>query len=100
IRDRNVTGVQTCALPICAEADVGVAAASILARDAFLRWLDQASKTLGVTLPKGASPKVIETARSLKSRAGADILKEYAKVSFKKIGRASCRESGGRGGGG
>src|SRR2546426_1117393 len=68
-----------------AEADVGVAAASILARDGFLRWLDQASKTLGVTLPKGASPKVIETARSLVSRAGADILKDYAKVSFKTM---------------
>jgi len=68
-----------------AEADVGVAAASILARDAFLQWLDRASKTLGVTLPKGASPKVIETARSLKSRAGADSLKEYAKVSFKTM---------------
>jgi ribonuclease HIII len=68
-----------------AEADVGVAAASILARDGFLRWLDQASKTLGVTLPKGASPQVIETARSLVSRAGADVLKEYAKVSFKTM---------------
>jgi len=68
-----------------AEADVGVAAASILARDAFLQWLDRASKTLGVTLPKGASPKVIETARSLKSRAGVDSLKEYAKVSFKTM---------------
>ena len=68
-----------------AEADVGVAAASILAREGFLRWLDQASRTLGVTLPKGASPKVIETARQLVSRSGADGLKEYAKVSFKTM---------------
>ncbi len=68
-----------------AEADVGVAAASILARDGFLRWLDQASKTLGVTLPKGASPKVIDTARMLVDRAGADSLKDYAKVSFKTM---------------
>ena len=68
-----------------AEADVGVAAASILARDAFLRWLDRASKTLGVTLPKGASPKVIEIGRLLVSRAGPDRLKEYAKVSFKTM---------------
>ena len=68
-----------------AEADVGVAAASILARDGFLRWLDQASRTLGVTLPKGASPKVIATARQLVSRSGADSLKEYAKVSFKTM---------------
>jgi ribonuclease HIII len=68
-----------------AEADVGVAAASILARDGFLRWLDQAGRSLGVTLPKGASPKVIETARMLVSRNGADSLKEYAKVSFKTM---------------
>jgi ribonuclease HIII len=68
-----------------AEADVAVAAASILARDAFLRWLDQAGKALGLTLPKGASPKVIETGRLLVSRTGADTLKDYAKVSFKTM---------------
>jgi ribonuclease HIII len=68
-----------------AEADIGVAAASILARDAFLRWLEQASTRLGMTLPKGASARVIETARVLAARAGADSLKEYAKVSFKTM---------------
>jgi len=70
-----------------AEADVAVAAASILARDAFLRWLDQTGKALGLTLPKGASPKVIETGRLLVSRTGADSLKEYAKVSFKTMAK-------------
>ena len=68
-----------------AEADVAVAAASILARDAFLRWLEQAGKALGVTVPKGASPKVIETGKLLVSRFGADGLKDYAKVSFKTM---------------
>ncbi len=34
-----------------AEADVAVAAASILARDAFLRWLEHAGKALGLTVP-------------------------------------------------
>jgi ribonuclease HIII len=68
-----------------AEADVAVAAASILARDAFLRWLEQAGKALGLTIPKGASPKVIETGRLLVARMGADALKEYAKVSFKTM---------------
>ena len=68
-----------------AEADVAVAAASILARDAFLRWLEQAGRTLGLTVPKGASPKVIETGRLLVARLGADALKEYAKVSFKTM---------------
>jgi ribonuclease HIII len=68
-----------------AEVDIAVAAASILARDAFLHWLDQASKALGVTLPKGASPKVIEVGRLLVSRNGADSLRDYAKVSFKTM---------------
>ena len=68
-----------------AEADVAVAAASILARDAFLRWLDEAGKALGLTVPKGASPKVIETGKLLVSRLGADALKDYAKVSFKTM---------------
>jgi ribonuclease HIII len=68
-----------------AEADVAVAAASILARDAFLHWLDQAGKTLGLTVPKGASPKVIDTGKLLVSRMGAEGLKDYAKVSFKTM---------------
>ena len=68
-----------------AEADVAVAAASILARDAFLGWLEQAGKTLGLTVPKGASLKVIETGKLLVSRLGADALKDYAKVSFKTM---------------
>jgi ribonuclease HIII len=34
-----------------AESDVAVAAASILARDRFVCWLDQASQALGITLP-------------------------------------------------
>lgn len=68
-----------------AESDVAVAAASILARDAFLGWLERTSRALGITLPKGASPQVIETAKLLVQRRGADSLKEYAKVSFRTM---------------
>ncbi len=68
-----------------AESDVAVAAASILARDAFLGWLERASKALGVKLPKGASSQVIETAKLLVQRSGREILNEYAKVSFKTM---------------
>ena len=89
IESRLLTDTRLSGIPVLqmhrAEADVAVAAASILARDAFLRWLDQAGKALGLTLPKGASPKVIETGRLLVSRMGADGLKDYAKVSFKTI---------------
>ncbi len=70
-----------------AEADVAVAAASILARDAFLGWLERASKAVGVTLPKGASPQVIETAKLLVQRSGREILNDYAKTSFKTMAK-------------
>jgi ribonuclease HIII len=91
IENRLLTDTRLSGIPVIqrhrAEADVAVAAASILARDAFLRWLDQTGKALGLTLPKGASPKVIETGRLLVSRTGADGLKEYAKVSFKTMSK-------------
>ena len=87
-----------------AEADVAVAAASILARDAFLGWLERTSKALGLKIPKGASPQVIATAKILVQRGGAESLKEYAKVSFKTmekvLGPTSPLPTGrGRGGG-
>ena len=66
-----------------AESDVAVAAASILARDRFVGWLDEASKTLGTTLPKEAGPQVIITARALVAAHGPDILRQYAKVAFR-----------------
>jgi ribonuclease HIII len=68
-----------------AEADVGVAAASILARDAFLGWLERTSQTLGMKLPKGASLQVIAAARRLVERSGRESLNDYAKVSFKTM---------------
>jgi ribonuclease HIII len=66
-----------------AESDVAVAAASILARDRFVGWLAKASQARGTTLPKGAGPQVITTARALVAAHGPGILREYAKVSFR-----------------
>jgi ribonuclease HIII len=89
IENRLLVDTRLSGIPVIqmhrAEADVAVAAASILARDAFLQWLEQAGRALGLTLPKGASPKVIETGRLLVSRLGADGLKAYAKVAFKTM---------------
>ncbi|MFL5901781.1 MAG: ribonuclease HIII [Solirubrobacterales bacterium] len=66
-----------------AEADLAVAAASILAREAFLAWLARKSAELGFTLPKGASPQVIETGRRIIAELGESALGDYAKLSFK-----------------
>lgn len=66
-----------------AESDVAVAAASILARDSFLRWIEETSAKLGVRIPKGAAPAVIVAARDIVSRLGSDALGEYVKLGFK-----------------
>jgi ribonuclease HIII len=65
-----------------AEADVAVAAASIVAREAFLDWLARASERVGVDLPKGASPQVIEAARRIVARGGEEALASVAKLHF------------------
>jgi ribonuclease HIII len=70
-----------------AEADVAVAAASILARHAFLDWLARASERIGITLPKGASPQVEAAAREIVARQGADALGTVAKLHFATTGK-------------
>ena len=43
-----------------AESDLAVAAASILAREAFIDWLDRRGKTIGAKLGRGVSAQVKE----------------------------------------
>jgi len=66
-----------------AEDDIAVAAASILARDAFLNWLEKWSSRTGTSLPKGASEQVILAAKAIRRRWGMQALNELAKVSFR-----------------
>ena len=66
-----------------AETDIAVGAASILAREAFIDWLDRRGKTLGLRLPRGASGEVKETAKKLVEKSGAAALREVAKVHFR-----------------
>lgn len=67
------------------EEDLVVAAASILARAAFLDGLDALSKEAGMTLPKGASNQVIDAARKLAAKWGSEVLQKLAKTHFKTI---------------
>jgi len=66
-----------------AESDMGVAAASILARAEFLRQLAVLSRKYGMDLPKGASSAVIETGKDFVKRYGKERLNEVAKIHFK-----------------
>jgi ribonuclease HIII len=66
-----------------AESDLAVAAASILARERFIDWLQKAGKAHGKTLPRGASAAVKELAREMVASKGPEILPNLAKMHFK-----------------
>lgn len=66
-----------------AESDYAVAAASILAREKFINWLDEAGKAAGFELPRGVSARVKESAVTLIRTHGADALDRHAKMHFK-----------------
>ena len=66
-----------------AESDVAVAAASILARDYFLRQMNKLSETLGVELPRGGGPQVKVIGRQLLEKHGPGVFESCAKLHFK-----------------
>ena len=66
-----------------AEEDVAVAAASVLARNHFVDWMDKNSEELGIELPKGASSRVIDAGDQLVKAHGKGILSQIAKTHFK-----------------
>jgi ribonuclease HIII len=65
------------------ESDTAVAAASILARERFIDWMDKTSAGCGIKLPLGASDAVILAARELVAKMGPDALAKVAKLHFK-----------------
>jgi ribonuclease HIII len=66
-----------------AESDPAVAAASILARHAFVTWLAKKSEEMQVELLKGASEQVKVNARRLVSERGSSALRDCAKMHFR-----------------
>jgi len=71
-----------------AEEDLAVAAASILARDGFVKGLVKLEKQFNLELPKGASSAVDEAAKRFVAEHGADVLPKIAKVHFRTALRA------------
>ncbi|HYB01002.1 MAG TPA: ribonuclease HIII [Ktedonobacteraceae bacterium] len=79
-KGRQITVVQQ----THAEVDIAVAAASILARARFVQYMEQLSRKVGKTLPRGASdPSIITIGRELVAEYGKEILNEVAKLHFK-----------------
>ncbi|QQY09076.1 MAG: ribonuclease HIII [Candidatus Xiphinematobacter sp.] len=66
-----------------AESDIAVAAASILARERLIDWLDVASVRYALHLPRGVSQTVKKAAVTAIEKYGLQILHRIAKVHFK-----------------
>lgn len=66
-----------------AESDIAVAAASILARETFINWLDREGKKLDIRLERGVSPAVKAAATKLVESKGPEFLRQVAKVHFR-----------------
>lgn len=67
---------------------LAVAAASILARYAFIRAFEDLSKKAGFTIPKGAGAKVDHAAARLIKEKGVSALNEFTKLHFANTGKA------------
>jgi ribonuclease HIII len=71
-----------------AEEDIAVAAASILARDEFVKGLAKLEKQFEVKLPKGASAAVDAAAKKFVDERGAEELAKISKLHFRTALRA------------
>jgi len=79
-----------------AESDLAVAAASILARAAFIDWLAKQESSLGKMLPRGASGGVKAFGIKLVAEHGGEVLGRVAKLHFKTateiLSASSCTQ--------
>ncbi|UCD93903.1 MAG: ribonuclease HIII [Candidatus Zixiibacteriota bacterium] len=66
-----------------AEAVIQVAAASILARAGFIRYMNKLSKLYDTELPKGAGSIVDKAAAAIAQKYGREALDKIAKLHFK-----------------
>jgi ribonuclease HIII len=66
-----------------AESDLAVAAASILARERFIDWMENAGRRFQMVMPRGASKLVKTVASQLVLKHSPEILLEVAKIHFK-----------------
>ena len=65
-----------------------MAAASIIARYAFLKGLDDLSAEAGTNIPSGAGSNVDLVAAKLLKRGGVALLGKYAKLHFANTEKA------------
>lgn len=70
------------------ELHLSVAAASIIARYAFLKKMDELSEQAGITIPKGAGPHVDEAAAKIVMKNNVQFLNDISKSHFANTQKA------------
>ena len=65
------------------ESDLAVAAASILAREQFIREMDRLSEEFGMEIPRGANNIVKQRANAIIDKFGVNALERCVKMHFK-----------------
>ncbi|HSW54008.1 MAG TPA: ribonuclease HIII [Ignavibacteriaceae bacterium] len=66
-----------------AEKFTAVAAASILARDAVVKWFNNQSRKYKLEIPKGSSTEVEKMAKQLFEKYGEEMMRKMVKIHFK-----------------
>ncbi len=72
-----------------AESDIAVAAASVLARESFLKGLARLGEKIGCRLPKGASKQVEDAASEILRKSGIGVLESVSKMHFKTFSKVT-----------
>jgi ribonuclease HIII len=67
---------------------IAVAAASILARYAFVQYFEKLSESAGFRIPKGAGALVDQAAAKLILQKGREVLPQYVKLHFANTDKA------------
>src|SRR5438552_4008988 len=65
-----------------AESDIAVAAASILAREAFINWMERKGKEMGLRLERGVSAGVKESAKRMVETKGPGVLRDVETIHY------------------
>lgn len=86
IKSCNVQDIRF--LPKAESKYIAVAAASIIARREFLRYMESMSEVLNYDVPKGCGSNVLEAAKAIAWEKGIDVIDNYVKkhfVTYKKV---------------
>lgn len=80
---KNGRNIELRQMPKAESADIGVAAASVLARATYVKKMAELANTYGITFPKGCAQQVKDAAKLFIEKYGREKLSDVCKTHFK-----------------